>query len=240
MLVEICANSLESAINAEKAGADRIELCAELGVGGITPSFGLMKAVKEKIKIPIHVLIRPRSGNFTYSTEEFETMLLDIEQCKQLEMDGIVCGVLLPDLTLDKMRTRELLKISKNLKFTFHRAFDWVKDPVNTFQKLQDFGIDHVLSSGQKPTAIEGLALLKELLSKSDNCKIIPGSGINNENILQFKNAGFKEIHFSGTNFRPSLETLPEISMNSYKFLREDLVAYSDPVTIAEIINQIK
>jgi len=240
MLVEICANSLKSAINAEKSGADRIELCTELGVGGITPSWGLLKAVKEKISIPIHVLIRPRSGNFTYNAEEFETMLLDIEQCKKLEMDGIVCGVLLPDLTLDEVRTRKLLEISEDLKFTFHRAFDWVKDPVNTFQKLQDLGVDHLLSSGQKLTAIEGLQLLKELLIISDDCKILPGSGINKDNVLEFKNAGFKEIHFSGTSFHQALETLPQISMISDKFLKEDRVAYSDLDIITKIINQIK
>src|SRR5690606_10189706 len=109
MIVEVCANSLESAINAQKAGADRIELCVELGVGGLTPSYGLLKRIKEYVSIPINVLIRPRSGDFTYSDLEFNIMRTDIELCKNLGFNGIVSGVLLRDLTLDVKRTKELV-----------------------------------------------------------------------------------------------------------------------------------
>ena len=126
MLVEVCANSLESAINAQEAGADRIELCVELGVGGITPSFGLISEVKKHLDIPIHVLIRPRSGHFTYSDFDFEVMKRDIAFCKEVEVDGIVSGILLPDFTLNMGRTETLVPLPRSLKYTFHRAFDRV------------------------------------------------------------------------------------------------------------------
>src|SRR5690606_17195590 len=110
MLVEVCANSLDSAWNAQRAGADRIELCSELGVGGITPSFGLIKMVKQQLDIPVHVLIRPRSGHFMYSDMEFEVMKADILACRELGVNGIVSGVLLKDFSVDEERTQELVK----------------------------------------------------------------------------------------------------------------------------------
>jgi len=130
MIVEVCANSLESALNAQKAGADRIELCAELAVGGLTPSFGLLQLVREHISIPVNILIRPRSGDFTYSHLEFEIMKKDIALCRELGFDGIVSGVLSKDFNLDYERTKELIEVSGPLQFTFHRAFDWVRDPM--------------------------------------------------------------------------------------------------------------
>ncbi|AVR45258.1 copper homeostasis protein CutC [Christiangramia fulva] len=240
MLVEVCANSLESAINAEKAGADRIELCSELGVGGITPSYGLLQQVMEEVTIPVHVLIRPRSGDFSYSEAEFRVMLKDIEFCKSIGVKGIVSGALKPDFSLDKQKTSTLIKTSEGMHFTFHRAFDWLKDPLESFKIIQDLGADHLLTSGQQPKAIEGIDLLKQLLKVSDSCKIMPGGGVNSENIESFKNAGFEEIHFSGTIFYKTLPQLPKISMNSEKFLKEDHKAISDVRIIREMIQKLK
>jgi copper homeostasis protein len=126
MKLEICANSYQSALNAEKAGADRIELCSELSVGGITPSYGLLKVVSENITIPVFVLIRPRSGNFNYSDAEFDIIKNNIKLCKKLGLKGIVSGVLNDDNTIDIKRTQELIELSSPLSFTFHRAFDCV------------------------------------------------------------------------------------------------------------------
>ncbi len=239
MLIEVCAGSLESAINAEKAGADRIELCAELGVGGITPSYGLLQKVMEDVSLPVHVLIRPRSGDFTYSDEEFEVMLKDIEFCKKLGVKGIVSGALLSDFTLDKEKLLELIKISGSLKFTFHRAFDWLNNPMEAFKIIQDSGADYLLSSGQRAGAGEGLSLLKELKTVSTSCKILPGGGINKSNVLEFKNAGFEAVHLSGTQIYRTLETPPEVSMYSGKFLKDDQKAVSDVSTIKEIVQII-
>ena len=128
MLVEVCANSLESAQVAEAAGADRIELCCELAVGGVTPSFGMLAAVRDAVSIPIHVLIRPRSGDFCYTDAEFEAMFMDIAQCRKLGMEGIVSGCLLSDGPIDTAGTRRLMKEAAWGQFTFHRAFDRCPD----------------------------------------------------------------------------------------------------------------
>lgn len=127
MVVEICANSYQSALNAQNAGAKRIELCSELASGGITPSYGLLKQVIDTLSLSVYVLIRPRSGNFNYSEEEFDVMKQDIQLCKNLGYQGIVSGVLNKDNTIDIERTKELIELSKPLEFTFHRAFDCVK-----------------------------------------------------------------------------------------------------------------
>jgi len=129
MILEICANSYQSAVNAEIAGAHRIELCSEISVGGTTPSYGLLKKVMYSLSIPVQVLIRPRSGDFHYSNAEFDIMKENILQCKELGCAGIVSGVLHADYTIDKKRTTELIELSKPLCFTFHRAFDVVANP---------------------------------------------------------------------------------------------------------------
>ena len=240
MLVEVCANSLESAINAQKAGADRIELCSELAVGGITPSYGLLKAVKTHISIPVHVLIRPRSGDFTFSDQEFNIMKTDIDLCVELGFEGIVSGVLQKDFTLDAKRTEELVVLSKGLKFTFHRAFDWVKNPFETLDQLEALGVDYILSSGQQKTALEGIDLLTELHQKRTSCTIMPGSGINESNAGKFIEKGFKAIHLSGTKFHHTLYEVPRVSMNSTNFLNDDAIAISDLERIESVVNKVK
>ena len=155
MLLEICASSFQSAINAQNAGAHRIELCSELAVGGVTPSYGLLKNVLATVTIPVNVLIRPRSGNFTYSEEEYVIMKTDIQLCKELGCNGIVSGVLNPDNTIDIARTQELIEWSKPLEFTFHRAFDWVENSFEAIEQLMAIGATRVLTSGKKQTALE-------------------------------------------------------------------------------------
>ena len=240
MLVEICANSLQSALYAEQGEADRIELCSELGVGGITPSYGLLKKIKAHIKIPIHVLIRPRSGDFTYSDFEFQIMKEDIALCVKLGFDGIVSGVLHKNYEVDWERTEELIKAAQALKFTFHRAFDWVPSPVATFSKLQDVGVSTVLSSGQAKTATLGMSLLLELNKNATTCIIMPGSGIRDTNAVLFKKAGFKAIHLSATHFIENVDAMPPISMNSPDFLIENRVAITNLDVVSNVIKSVK
>ena len=240
MLVEVCANSLESAMNAEKAGADRIELCSELAVGGITPSYGLLKSVKEQVSIPVNVLIRPRSGDFTYSESEFEIMKKNIELCVKMGFNGIVSGVLQKDFNLDSTRTKELIEASGDLQFTFHRAFDWVRHPKETLQELEDLGVDTILTSGQKNSAPEGIDLLEELQLQNSACIIMPGGGIRMENIRQFKEKEFEAVHLSGSKFRSTLDNLPAVSMNSSAFLKDDAITVSDFGTIQQIVQAVK
>lgn len=200
MLLEICASSYQSAINAQNAGANRIELCSELALGGITPSYGLIKKVIENLSIPVYVLIRPRSGNFTYSEEEFEIIKTDIKLCKKMGCQGIVSGVLKADNTIYVIRTQELIELSKPLSFSFHRAFDWIENSSDAVEQLIAIGANRILTSGKKSSAQEGIVLLKELEIKAQNkLTILPCGGINAENTLVFKEAGFKEIHCSAS-----------------------------------------
>ena len=200
MIVEICANSFESAMAAQSGGADRIELCTQLAVGGLTPSHHLIKRVMSELSIPIHVLIRPRKGNFCYSKEELNIMKNDIEFCKNLGCSGVVSGVLESDLTIDLFATKQLVEAANGLDFTFHRAFDCVKDPLVSLENLIDLKIKRVLSSGLRPSAIEGISLLSDMNKiANQQIEIMPGSGINLDNVLQFKNKGFTSIHLSAT-----------------------------------------
>lgn len=200
MVLEICANSFQSAQNAHYAGAQRIELCSELAVGGITPSYGLIKQVISELSIETFVLIRPRSGDFCYSEAEFEIIKNDIQLCKDLGCHGIVSGILNADHTIDINRTHELVKLSKPLPFTFHRAFDLVPNPKQALEQLIDLGIDRVLTSGQKAKAIDGLLVLKDLQKQAQNrITILVGSGVTSENAKVFKAEGFSELHASAS-----------------------------------------
>ena len=199
MIVEVCAESHEHAVKAEKAGADRIELCKHLHLDGLTPDYQTAKNTIEKLNIPVFILIRPRKGDFIYSNEEFELMKRDILKFKEIGCKGIVSGILNDDKTIDIERTKELVKLSRPLEFTFHRAFDVVKDPFSEVENLVEIGVDRVLTSGQKDKAIDGLVLLEKLNSISDNKIIImPGSGISKNNLKSFDL--FREIHGSFKN----------------------------------------
>ena len=231
MILEICANSYQSAVNANIAGAHRIELCSEISVGGTTPSYGLLKKVMADIDIPVQVLIRPRSGDFHYSDEEFDIMKENILQCKDLGCAGIVSGVLHEDYTIDKKRTSELIELSKPMSFTFHRAFDVVSKPKESLLQLLNLGVDRLLTSGQQEKAEDGIDLLIELQKLAKNkLTILPGSGINSENCIHFKNAGFTEIHSSASKI---------ISMNTHSYFGNTPQTVSDIDTIKNILNVI-
>ena len=235
MKIEICANSYQSAINAEKAGANRIELCSELAIGGITPSFGLLKKVMTDLTIPVHVLIRPRSGDFTFSDAEFEIMKENIQLCKELGISGIVSGVLFTDNSIDLERTKELIEHSKPMSFTFHRAFDWLKNPIENLKKLEAIGVERILTSGQEASANQGLSTLIKLQKNTAKISIMPGGGISSENILRFQENGFKEVHLSASTQIKTINK-PFISMNSSKHFEETKIATSDVQKIKKCI----
>ena len=196
MIIEVCAESYEYALKAGKAGADRIELCKDLHLDGLTPDYETAKRTIDKLNITVFILIRPREGDFIYSDEEFELMKQDIIKFKEMGCKGIVSGILNNDNTIDIKRTKELVELSRPLEFTFHRAFDVVSNPLKEIEKLINMGVDRVLTSGQKEKAMDGLDLLKQLKNISKNrIKIMPGSGINKSNIVNFKS--FQEIHGS-------------------------------------------
>ena len=232
MKLEICANSYQSAINAQKASADRVELCSELSIGGITPSYGFLKEISKEISIPVHVLIRPRSGDFCYSNDEFEIMKSNIKLCKELGFNGIVSGVLNADNSIDIQRTKELITLSKPLSFTFHRAFDCASNPEKNLEILIEIGVHRLLTSGLQIKAENGMELLKKLKKIAQNKLIIlPGSGINSKNALLFKEAGFQEIHTSASKI---------IHTENSTFFGKNVQTISDISKIKEILKVIK
>ncbi len=199
MLLEICASSLQSAINAQKGGAKRIELCCNLEQGGLTPSYGTIKLARATLSIEIFVLIRPRVGGFNYTELELAQMRADILFCKSIGIDGIVFGVLDEQNEIDMDRNEQLVKLATPMKTTFHRAFDCLKNPTQGLEQIIDLGFDRILTSGLEPTAIEGKFLLKELIEQAQNrITILPGSGLNSQNVSDFiVFTKTKEIHAS-------------------------------------------
>ena len=196
MIIEVCAESYEYALKAEKAGANRIELCKDLHLDGLTPDYESAKRTIDSLNIPVFILIRPREGDFIYSNEEFELMKRDIIKFKKMGCKGIVSGVLNDDNSIDIERTKELVELSRPFEFTFHRAFDLVSDPFEEIENLIEIGVTRILTSGQKHKAIEGLELLEEFKNISKNrILIMPGSGISNMNFMKFNS--FNEIHGS-------------------------------------------
>ena len=188
MIIEVCAESYEYALKAEKAGANRIEFCKDLHLDGLTPDYESAKRTIDSLNIPVFILIRPREGDFIYSNEEFELMKRDIIKFKEMGCKGIVSGVLNDDNSIDVKRTKDLIELSRPLEFTFHRAFDIVSDPLKEIENLIRMGVDRILTSGQKNKAIEGLYLLEKLNNISKKrIVIMPGSGISKKNLKNLK-----------------------------------------------------
>lgn len=197
--IEICANSVASCLEAQKGGAYRVELCAGIPEGGTTPSYGEIAVARELLNIKLNIIIRPRGGDFLYSDVEHKTMLHDIEMAKKLGVDGVVIGCLKADGTIDMERNRELIAAAEGMSVTFHRAFDMCKNPFESLEQIIALGCDTLLTSGQQPTAIEGISLLSQLVEKAgDRIIIMPGSGVNENNIaILADETKAKEFHFS-------------------------------------------
>jgi len=197
---EVAVDSLESALIAQECGADRVEFCADLGNGGITPSLGALQLALERLQIPVHVMIRPRRGDFLYTDAEFEAMRRDIELVKLAGAQGVVFGILLADGHIDSNKTRELLGLARPMSVTFHRAFDMCRDPRAALSELIDMCLETLLTSGQAETAADGIPLLAELVAlAAGSIKIMPGAGINAGNISRIAQAtGAQSFHFSG------------------------------------------
>lgn len=195
--IEICLESCEDAIAAEKGGAQRVELCDNLIEGGTTPSAGMIAQTRKNISIGMQVIIRPRGGDFCYSDIEFEAMKYDIELCKQLGVDGVVIGLLTAEGDIDIERTRQLVDLARPMNVTFHRAFDMCKDPFLALEQLIKLGVNRILTSGQEPTVFEGLELICELIKKAgDRIIIMPGCGITLRNARRIADiSGCREMH---------------------------------------------
>lgn len=204
--LEICCYSVESAIAAESAGADRIELCDNYSEGGTTPSYASIKYSINQLKIPVNVIVRPRGGDFLYSDIEYETIKQDVLAIKKLSANGIVIGFLTSAGKIDIEKTREIVNLSKPMEVTFHRAFDMCNDQVKALEQLKKIGITRILTSGAKDTVSEGIELIAELVKKAGNEIIImPGSGINKNNLKEIiQKTKVLEFHSSAKSFEKS------------------------------------
>lgn len=236
--LEICANSVASSLEAQKGGAHRVELCAAIPEGGTTPSYGDIALARELLEIQLNVIIRPRGGDFLYSSLEQKIMLKDIEIARRLGSDGVVIGCLTARGEVDLQRNRELIDAAEGLSVTFHRAFDMCRDPFESLERIISLGCDRILTSGQQPRAEQGIALLKRLVEKAgERIIIMPGSGVSAENIARIAlETGAREFHLSARKIIESgmIYRNPDVKMGGAAVIIDE---YAQPVTDAAIVS---
>ena len=196
-LLEICCYSMECARKAQQNGADRIELCSAPKEGGLTPSLGVLRSVRQHISIPVNPIIRPRGGDFCYTDGEFAAMLDDIAIVRELGFSGLVTGILDAEGDVDMPRMEKIMIAAGTLHVTFHRAFDMCANPLNALKKLADLGVARVLTSGHKSDAVQGLTKIMELIAQGDAPIIMAGAGVRASNLSLFLDAGVQEVHSS-------------------------------------------
>jgi|TARA_B110000503_G_scaffold30088_1_gene48609 copper homeostasis protein len=239
MIVEICTTTVSGALMAQNAGADRIELCVGLETGGLTPSYGLISSVMEQVDLPVHVLIRPHVGGFVANAEDLDLMIRDIDVACRLGAAGVVIGALTPDFEVDQDAITRMIQAADGRWVTFHRAFDWVKDPLTALAQIEKLGINALLTSGQKPTAAKGFELLKTLLDQATtDLQIMPGGGVNAQNAGRFKAAGFKAIHGSASVLVRTLDASGKLPLQEH--LAEGVVRRTSLENIENLIRTVK
>lgn len=244
MQVEICVDSPEGALAAERGGADRVELCADLIEGGITPSAGCIAAVRRSIKIGMHVIIRPRGGDFLFSDAEKEIMREDIRVAKSLGADGAVIGCLTADGGFDRALTAELIALARPLKVTFHRAFDMCRDPRAGLEELVALGVDILLTSGQEESCLEGAETIAALQKQAaGRIVVMAGGGVTPRNVKRIVAAtGVNAVHLSA---RRTVESLMQFR-NSRCFMGGALrppefsVKTTDESAVRNVVNSLR
>lgn len=234
--LETIAFNIQSCVVAQNLGVHRIELCDNPNEGGTTPSFGFMKAARQKLQIEMFPIIRPRGGDFLYSTDEFDIIEQDIRTCKKIGCDGVVIGLLNADATVDKKRCSRLVKLAYPMRVTFHRAFDRVVNMEQSLEDIIDIGCARILTSGLFPTATDGLKNIQKLIAQANGRIIImPGSGVRANNIIDIaEKTGAKEFHSSA---RKMISSAMKVQNNTMK---EDLQTVGiDENEIQEMIKKL-
>jgi copper homeostasis protein len=242
--LEICSGSVESAINAQLGGADRVELCDNLYEGGTTPSYGAISSARDSLTIGLHVIIRPRGGDFLYSDQEYDLMRRDIDICSELGVDGVVIGILMSDGSVDVERTARLVELASPLAVTFHRAFDVCNNPMRGLEDIIAAGASRILTSGQRNTVPEGADLICQLVEKAGNRIIImPGSGLDETNIAEMARITVAtEFHLTARRTVESEMVFrrADIPMGGMPQIPEFSRKVADPQRIINIINTLK
>ncbi|QRM56971.1 copper homeostasis protein CutC [Sinorhizobium sp. BG8] len=243
-LIEICVEGIDGFLAAQEAGADRVELCASLMEGGLTPSLATIRAAVAAARIPVHVIIRPRGGDFLYSDAEFDTMLADVAALRDEGVAGVVIGCLTPDGRIDEARTGALAQAARPMSVTCHRAFDMTDDPREALEALIRCGIDRVLTSGQRDTAIEGLAILKQANDQAGGRIVVMGCGaLDRHNIREVRDGtGLQELHFAALATVPSAMAFrnPHVGMGGTEKDREYQLTVTDPDAVRATIEAAK
>jgi len=231
-LIELCVEGIDGFLAAQEAGADRVELCASLVEGGLTPSLATIRAAVKAAEIPVHVIIRPRGGDFLYSKAEFETMVEDIRALRGEGVSGVVIGCLTPDGRIDEARMKALVEAARPMSVTCHRAFDMTADAGEALEALIRCGVDRVLTSGQRDSALEGLAILKAANEQAAGRIVIMGCGaLDADNIRKVRDgANLTELHFAALKTVPSGMTFrnPHVGMGGTEKDREYEVTLTD------------
>ena len=243
--IEICANSAESAARAQEGGAYRVELCAGIPEGGTTPSWGEMVMARKLLSTTrMNVIIRPRGGDFLYSDAELEIMAEDIEAARRVGADGVVFGCLTAKGDVDLRAMRRLMDLTAGMDMTFHRAFDMCRDPHQALEEIIDLGCRRILTSGQQPSALEGVGLIRELVEAArGRLTIMPGCGVRPQNIREIaEKTGAEEFHFSG---RSEVESgmgyrNPRVSMGGVVKIEEYRRDVTDPRIVAQAIDALR
>lgn len=238
-LIELCVEGIDNAITAAEAGADRIELCAALVEGGITPSLATIRQTVAAVRVPVMVMVRPRGGDFLYSDREFATMLDDVAAIRETGAAGVVFGCLTADGAIDEPRTTALVAAARPLSVTVHRAFDMTAQPEEALEALIRCGVNRVLTSGQRPTGIEGRDLLARLVRQAAGRIIILGCGdLREDTIGQVRDAGLSELHFSALATIPSAMRYrnPALAMGGDDPDREYRHTVTDPARVRAVI----
>ena len=236
--IEACIGTLQSGIEAEKGGANRVELCDNLAEGGTTPSAALIQMTKERLKIPAAVMIRPRHGDFLYSDLEFEIMKKDIEFCKTVGVEAVVFGLLTPDGQIDYQRTMRLVESAGNMQVCFHRAVDLSRDYFEAIEQIINCGCTRILTSGGANKAVEGFENIRKAQELYGNkIEIMVGSGINAENVSKFHSVGIRNFHLSGKVQIDSLMTYRKegVSMGAISAEEEYKITQTDYRKIEEV-----
>jgi len=226
ILVEVCCGSVDDAVEAERGGADRIELNSSLFLGGLTPSLGSIIETKKRLNIPVMVMIRPRAGGFCYTQAEMEVMLCDAKLAVEHGADGLVFGILTPDGSIDAERCKQIMGLAQGRQTVFHRAFDVTPDPLKAIDQLVNIGFTRVLTSGQERTAPEGIELIRKLIVHAgDRIEILPGAGLQTHNVRAFvEKTKVKQVHLAafGQKLDPSVQHRPHITFGGALHPPED------------------